>query len=289
VRNYQTNPTGDQDPENAVVAELATAAAAIDVKEMDRSELPEFLGLSEPAGRQYRVLDLEDLQERPRRVRGEAVLRDPESFAAYVNRHRDLDSTLWADRDRGTVRAVLDDHQKQDGDEPLPRWGAHRATLQLKQTEDWAHWLKLDGQFVDQVRFAEHLDDGAAAIVTPSAAEMIALAQEFTAKRSVNFLSGAVVQSGDVSLSYEETTQARAGQKGSIDIPDSIHLMLAPWEGCPEYELVARFRYRIKDAGLVLGYRLVRADRVLSEAFTAVLQRITTDVEITPYLGIRGS
>jgi uncharacterized protein YfdQ (DUF2303 family) len=272
----------------AVLAEVAKAAAAVEVRDLAATALPDYLGVSLPAGRRYTVMDLEDYHLTPRRKLGTVHVEDPESLAAYVNQHKTPATTLWANRATGQVLAVLNDHEPNpDPGAGTPGWADHRATLQLVQTEDWRHWAKLNGQFVDQVRFAEHLDDGAASIVAPSAADMIALAQRFQASRSVTFLSAARIQTGDTALTYEETTSARAGQKGTIEIPDTILLRIAPWEGCPEYDLAARFRYRIKDGSLVLGYRMVRPDLLLREAFGVVLAAIHTETGITAYLGTR--
>lgn len=274
--------------ENGVLVDTATTAAEVRLDTYDDGNLPELLGISAPAGRTYELRDLERYHPTPRRKTGTIGVEDPESLAAYLNQHKTVATTLWAARKAGTVTAVLDDHQGEaEPGEGLAGWAEHRAVLTMTPTQDWLHWAKLDGRFVGQLEFAEHLDDGATAILTPAAADMIALAQTFSAKRNVNFLSAAKVQSGDTSLTYEETTQAKAGQKGQIEIPDSITLKLAPWEGCPEYQLTARFRYRLGDNGLTLGYRLRRPDLMLRDAFTAVLQQIQHDTDLTPYLGAR--
>lgn len=281
--NYLT--TAVAATENAVLADLAAAAAAVEVRDLEVDAVPDLLAISLPVNRKYVVMDMEAYQRYPRRKVACVDVEDPESFTAYVIAHKTAATTLWAKRQAGTVIAVLDDHE--GGVDGPPGWGRHRAMLRMTVTEDWAHWSRLDGKFVEQARFAEHLDDGSAAIADPPAADMIALAQTFSAKRAVTFLSAARLQSGDVGLTYEETTTAKAGQKGLIEIPETLTLRLAPWEGCPEYEVAARFRYRINDGTLSLGYRMVRPDRVLRDAFGAVLAQIRADTELVPYLGVR--
>lgn len=281
-------PAAAEHTENAAVISAATAAAEITVLDYQIEDLPDLVGVSSPEGRHYTVLDLEQYADRPRTKQAASTVEDPESFSAYVVAHKTPGTTLWANRRAGTVLGMLDDHEPEpDTAEGRPGWGRHHITLRMTVTEDWQHWTKLDGQFKGQAILAEHLDDGAASIVEPPAADMIALAQTFSAKRDVAFRSATRLQSGDVGLTYEETTTAKAGQKGTIEIPDTILLRLAPWEGCPEYDVSARFRYRINDGILTLGYRMIRPDRVLRDAFGGVLSQIREATGLVAYLGTR--
>jgi uncharacterized protein YfdQ (DUF2303 family) len=159
------------------------------------------------------------------------------------------------------------------------------VTLNLPATPDWTLWLGKNGQLLDQAVFAEHIEDGAHCIGDPDPATMLEIAQSFQAHTNVSFKSGSRLTSGETRLQYEEEVNARAGQTGSIEIPDAITLRLQPFEGSPTYEVLARFRYRLAGGNLKLGYRLIRPDIVRREAFLAVGAQITENTGLPVLAG----
>jgi uncharacterized protein YfdQ (DUF2303 family) len=267
---------------HAVVAHLAEQNASgrqvIDLVD-DR-----LVALVLAEGQSVHEVNLDQYADAPSRMKGLVAVADAESFVLYVERHKSMTATtLWGDLDKGSVTAVLDDH---DGTNEYAGWGEHRALLALPATPDWEHWLKLDGTLVSQEQFAEHLEDGAHCIADPDPATMMEIAQTFQARTGVEFKAGHRTQSGETKLQYEETTTARAGQAGSIDIPDSMRLRLQPFEGSPTYELLARFRYRIQSGGLKLGYRLVRPDAAKRQAFRDIVSSITDRTGLPVHMGV---
>lgn len=183
--------------------------------------------------------DMEQYLPTPTRKRGAVALADADSLVAYIERHKStVGTTIWSDLDRARIVAVLDDHQN---DSATAGWGQHRATLQLRSTPDWDHWVKNDGKLLDQQTFAEHIEDGADAIREPAPATMLEVAQSFQAKRGVNFSSSRHL-GGEVEFAFEETVAARAGQKGKLEVPSVFTLGVAPFEGASLYELKARLR-----------------------------------------------
>jgi hypothetical protein len=79
---------------------------------------------------------------------------------------------------------------------------------------------------MSQAQFAEHLEDMAHTIVEPSAADLLEVAKTFQAKRNVDFSQAVRLDSGDVELSYAETTTAKVGTKGHIEVPSVFTLAL---------------------------------------------------------------
>lgn len=266
--------------ENQVIAGLAAKAAARTLIELIPGELA---GLVLEQGQELRQVDLGQFGENPRRKTGSVVLADADSFVEYVNRHRSQgETTLWSNVDNGTMTAVLNDHGVDTGE---PGFGDHRAKLQVKDSPDWKHWAGLDGKFVAQDQFAIHIEDGAGSVKDPDAATMLELAQSFQAATKVDFKSGQRLDSGQVQLRYEETTQATAGHQGSISIPSMISLELQVFEGGAVYALKARFMYRITDGKLVLGYRLIRPDVARKLAFDDLASVVSTGVELPVMAG----
>lgn len=233
-----------------------------------------FYSLVSPDG-SIKVIDLEDQLDRhreaPRRKAGKYAVDDAASFLAYLGKHGDADSEVWADSSAATVTGVLDGNTG-DG----ARFEQHRVVYTARPTDAWKAWLKLDGQLVDQSTLAEHLEDRALDIIEPSAADMLELAQTFTATIGVNFESSKRLSSGERQLEYREQVDAKAGHAGRLDIPEKFVLAVQPFEGSEKYKVTVRLRYRITNGALRIGYRIERPEDVARDAFAGVVTEIQT-------------
>ncbi len=237
-----------------------------------------------PPGATHVVIDTEKLMEpyadHPRRKRGTVALTTPLSLSQYVNLHQVAGTELFADwRSRKTV-AVLNDHSGGEAG-----WGDHRAVLTLMATPEWTAWTALDGKWLSQEDFAEHILATASDVVSPSAADLMEMAESFVATKSVNFKSGSRLRDGQRQLTYVEVIEAQAGPAGNVTIPESILLRLAPFDGADPVEMGARIRYRINDGALRLGYVLDRPDLVLRDAFAGVVAGVEEQTGITALWG----
>lgn len=257
------------------VAELAAVAAT--PHELEPGQIYGIRG----ADGVLHVTDTEAHANQPRRKRGTVTAADAASFVAYVKKHG-LDQTeVWAHAPTSQLVAVINAHQgtTSDGFEDRAGWGDHRVRLGLVHTPAWVAWTGQDRKLLSQVDFAEHLEDRLADIVEPAAAEMLELAQTFSAKRSVDFESSRRLRTGETTLVYKEEDTAAAGRKGDIAIPDTFTLALRPYEGGDPYRVTARLRYRIADGHLRLGYILDRPDEVLRAAFDDLVNVVHTELD----------
>lgn len=244
---------------------ITTAAAATKPVELD----PEVIYRAPNIG--GAIIDLEEKLPAPRRKSGAVSLYEDDSFSRYVNKHKVAGATeLYGDIDERHVIALINGH-----DESHAGWGDHRARLELAFTDDWRFWTGKQG-LKGQVEFAELIEDGIDAIVTPPGAEMLELAQTFQAHTSVNFRSSTMLDNGQRQLNYSEDVSAQAGANGQVVIPAEFELGIAPFEGCDPYRVRARLRYRISEGKLAIGYTLVRPEDVVRAAFTDVLARVET-------------
>ncbi|MGN6609962.1 MAG: DUF2303 family protein [Jatrophihabitans sp.] len=266
-----------------VIADLADRAAAREVIELVEDRV---IGFVLEHGQHLEKVDFEQYADQPSIKRGTVLVTDAGSLIEYTKRHRHAKgTTLWGDLDKGRVIAVLDDHMIGDASAMGAGWAEHRAVLTLTETPDWKHWAGADGKLMSQASFAEFIEDGATAIIKPAAAEMLEIAQTFHAKTGVDFKSSTRLSSGETQLRYEESTNATAGKAGTIDIPSVFTLGLEPFDGSPRYELVARFRYRIVNGQLALGYKLQRPDLVRKQAFADITAEISTATELPVLAG----
>lgn len=233
-----------------------------------------------PAGATVKEFDLEKFEPRPTRKRGTAQLFTAGSFADYVKVHDQGEVSIFADVTEAKVVAVLNGDTAQTAG-----WGDHRAVLQLRHTDPWKHWSKLDGQLVRQQAFAEHIEQGLVEIVEPAAAEMLEIAQHFQANTSASFQTSKLLSNGQVQLKYVENVDATAGAAGQLSVPATFTLALQPFEGSDSYKVAARLRYRVQGGQLAIGYQLDRPNDVLQAAFDDVLNEIAETTANLPYAG----
>lgn len=239
------------------------------------------------------VIDLERFALDPRRPRGRFEFHTTASLVQYVQRHR-LDGAelggpgmpeVYADIDRVRIVAVLNVHEG----ETDAGWHDWIAAVTLRSTPEWKAWAKHDGELLDQVEFAEHLEDRLDDIVDPPAAELLEVARTFEAKRDVAFRSAIVVESGARQFTYNEQIEARAGAEGKVTVPSRFGLGLAPFEGSEAFRLEARLRYRITGGRLAIGYQLVRPDLVLRAAFLDAVLAVETGTGLVAHQGVHGT
>lgn len=264
--------------DSAVVAELAEAAT-----EPAALEPGTVYAVSKGHGN-IEILSTDAYAERPRRAESVRTVHDAASFNGYFIRHKKDESEVWADTVNSTVVGIIDAHGPASG----PGWEKHRVNLVLEKTKPWLAWTQHDGHWFDQLDFAEFIDQRAIDVVSPGHLELVEMAQHFQAHRNVEFKSSERAADGQIQLNYEETVEARAGQRGDIKIPESIQLVLRPYVGGPPYYVAARFRYRIRGTSVVLGYLLERPQEILDAAFADIVELIrngkehTEDREATP-------
>lgn len=225
-----------------------------------------------PENYETHVIDLDALRAPhragPAHKAGNYQVVDVASFLAYYDKHAGPAPEVWVGD--GSVTAVLDAHMNNE-----TQWEKHRLTLTLRHSPEWNQWISKSGQLQGQQGFAEFIEDAAANVVTPDAATMLEVAQSLQAATKVDFKSAYRTRDGQRAFRYEETTTARAGQKGELEIPERITLALRVYLGQDPVPVNARFRYRITDDGLRLAVVLDQVPEILEAARDAVVDQIT--------------
>lgn len=234
------------------------------------------------------TIDLTDdrFLEFPRRKRGTVTVRNVASFAQYYGKHSSTFSEVFADLDAGTFTAVLDAHGPEGED---VAWQQHRLILQLQQTLPWKTWTGRDRMMLAQQDFAEFLEDNARDVAANSAdpkkavtaADLLEVAQHFQAHTKVNFTQGQRLATGQTQLTYTEEIEARAGQRGTVEIPAEFDLAIVPYEDCAPKIMAARFRYRLNNGKLTLGYFLNDPARTAREACEEIAAKIAQMCTVT--------
>jgi uncharacterized protein YfdQ (DUF2303 family) len=235
---------------------------------------------------QVHKIDLtgDEYREYPKHKAGTVTVRNVASFAHYYAKHSDDSSEVYADLDKGTFTAVLDAHlDAHGGGAYTARWEKHRLVLALEQTLPWVTWTAMDRQWMTQQVFAEFIEDNCRDLHPDgrvSAADLLEIAQHFQAHTKVNFTQGTRLATGATQLVYQETIEAKAGNRGDITIPGEFDLAIVPFDDCEPQVLPARFRYRRSAGDLRLGYFLNDPQRVAREAVAEVASVLAATCEI---------
>lgn len=244
------------------------------------SSMPDLVVRVVPNSYRVDTFDLTKYRPAPLRRVGHPVFHEPASFGAYVAAQKVVGTMLYADvtggRGGAQMTAVLDGHEPTEVG-GTAGWSEHRASLVLRETNPWTRWMKYSGVEQTPEDFAEFLEDNALDVRDPDAATLIEVARNIEVHKDVSFQSVTRPTSGGRRLHYDETVTARVGESGAIDVPETLTLALAPWEGVDPFAVTAQFKFRLRAGRLHLSYTLVRPEAVLETAFFGMPATDTTE------------
>ncbi len=255
-------------------AALAAGAAIAEPKELkgDYAVLPHGCSMA----------SLERFKQQPDRKRGEARFKREGEFSDYVKAHKTSSTVIFADLEHFSLQAVLDHHDK--GAAAAAGWGEHRALCALPIDPDWKTWTDNDDKAMDQVHFAQFLEDNLPAIKKPDGAELLEIAQDLEAKSNVTFKSAERLSDGRRAFTYSDEPTQKVG-KGKMELPEEFLVNVPVFRWGKRYDLTAKLRYRIREGQLVLWYHLVRPQDVSDEAFKRVIEAVNVETKTTVWLG----
>lgn len=245
-------------------------------QEYRNDDMPEVIILNE----HLKVHDLEQYQSVPRLVRQQVELRNTDSFIEYVERFKLRSTVLFANYEGLFISAVIDYHGASDE----PSWCTHKARLLLKSSPEWARWIGNSGKSISQETFADFLEDNSIDIISPDAATILEAATHLEEAKEVTFKSGINLSNGSLQLNYTEEVGGKQ-RENALTIPKVFTLRLRPFHLGDYVEITARLRYRIKEAQLYFIYILDRPERVIEEAFKAVIDRVEAETQLVPFNG----
>ena len=275
----------DIDNAAQLIKDLALGTASPEVLEPGRI----YAFMTETGPELVDLFTDEKYLDAPRRKHGTVTVDDVASFAQYWDKHAygadaaPNGSEVFADIKTATITAVLNAHQAHE-----PDWQDHRLILKLAVTPEWAAWAGSNRTMMPQVPFAEFIEDHLADIAADgpcAGADLLEMAQEFHAHGKTEFKQGTRLASGQTQLVYTETIDAKAGERGQITIPGAFELGIRVFDDLEPYRVKARFRYRITDGALKLGYHLNDPERVVRDAVGLVVAKAEAACGVKIMLG----
>ncbi len=217
----------------------------------------------------------------PEFIHRAVTLLDVASFADYIDRNTDASGAgyahgsgvleVWANIDARNVTAILDGHTG---------LRKHTATLALKVSREWAEWAAIDGKLLNQATFAQFIEDHMSTIAEPGGALLVDICETLTGKTNVNWRSQTLGRNGQRQFVYEETIEAKAGQKGDLAIPTELTLVLRPFQGADPVAIKARFRYTLTEGRLSIGVKLAEPERALEDAFSLIVDQVQESIPV---------
>lgn len=213
------------------------------------------------AERGVQTVDLQKHNAAPARKTGTLVVFDSESLNKMLQDNAVPGATtiyVNPDADKPAVVAVINGNGTAG-----PGFGDFRVSIGFRPTPQWTKWKAIDGELIPQADFAEFIEDNLADIATPDGATMLEIVTYLQATRSVDFKSGIKLSNGVVQLTNNESVDATVGA-GNIAVPDVFEIALSPVFGVTPFKVPARFRFRIHERRLLLGFRLQRIEDVMA-------------------------
>jgi uncharacterized protein YfdQ (DUF2303 family) len=218
-----------------------------------------------------KVEDLSKFLPPPDRIKQRVELLNVPSYVEYVNRFKSDESTIFANEPTAQYETVLDYH----GSENAGGRGTqdHLAVYNCPKSEQWKAWTEKDGQWFEQVAFAAFLETNLKEIVSPPGAVFMEVALQLQIHKSAEFQSEVRLDNGQVNFRYEEVVKGQT-KAGDLLIPQSFTLKMPVFvDGSPQ-ALEARFRYRMEEGKLKMGYQLIRPLEVWNAAVKVVTDEI---------------
>lgn len=231
-----------------------------------------------PEGMQLATLDRLLDPERPQRTQASPSFDDALSLIEYFNRFKDAASTLFADLDSSSVRAVLDYHESGKD----ARYRDHKATFVAKHSLEWLTWVKNSGTRMSQEQFAAFIEDNAPDIQSPTAVDLYAMALSLETAGKSEFKSHKRLEDGSVSFVFTDEVN---GTSNGVPFPKQIEVALRPYLGCEAVPLVARLRFRNDGGKLSLWYDLLRHEQAKRDAFNSIVFEIAVKTATAVLMG----
>lgn len=257
---------------------MKAGAALSDASRADHDAIPFIV-----VPRDYEMVRVEETLPAPIIKRANVDHDELTSFAEFVNLFKSEATRLFVhlETQGGKVLAIFDYHAP-----GKPSWCNDRASYTPKYTPEWLRWAYNNEKSLSQVSFCEFVEDNLAQISEPEGAKMLEVARNLTAKKTVNFKSGVRLDNGDEQLQFEETTEAKAGEKGTIKVPSELVLAVAPFQNGPVYQVNANLRYRITDGKLTFHYKLMNVEKIIQAAMREIVGSVEKATGIKPFMAI---
>jgi hypothetical protein len=194
---------------------------------------------------------------------------------------------IFANEPSANYEAVLDYHR---AGQQVRSNCEHIMRYQCPHSDQWKAWNAGSGKLIGQEEFAAFLEANLHDIRKPVGADMLQIALHLQVHKSAQFESGIRLDNGEVQFRYSEEIRGTAGGKkvGDLTIPPTFELALPVFVDGTVWPVCARFRYRMNEGKLFLGYELIRPQEVFRAAVKSVTVQIAKGLPaVALFQGVR--
>lgn len=254
-----------------------------------------------PADRRFVTLrdELVKWRAAPERKRGVAKAATLDAFVDLVNRHKTADSAVFADPtwSAPSFTAVIDYHEAKSAGRADN--AAHRIAYAFPLSDEWKAWTEAAGEPMQQLTFAQFLEDRISDLCSPTEAEKIDLERRLgrlvaTAAEVMTLSRGLEVNvnsrlknqqrlaSGEAQIAFE-TEHAGADGK-PLKVPGLFMLAITPFFRGETMRIPVRLNYRVgAGGGLFWQFVMFEADKAVTDRVRFDLDRVAKDTGLPCY------
>jgi hypothetical protein len=234
---------------------------------------------------------IEDAVEPPRYVEQVVELDTLNSFINYIREHSSgggdyaTPVVLFATRESGMLSAVFDYHETST----CPGRGINVAGFALKHDDRYTRWAKHFDEWVSQDTLADLIDRNQAAMVSPPAADMLALAENLEIHQSHRVTGKKSMRNGVGEISYE-TDEGPDSTKIPAEIVIGVPIykgLLSETGALLAWQIRLRIRYRISNQRVVFQLVPEGLEEVLDQAWSSVVMQVLEADVATVFEGAR--
>lgn len=221
------------------------------------------------------VSDLQYMLEKPLYKKFHHQVQDLSSFLALFEMHKTNKTNVYFDIQKHILSVIFDDNCSDD-----TGWRHQIVSFIPEKTRCFKEWIKHENQKFAQVEFAQFIERNLLDIVEPSSADILSVAHNLQAKKSVKFSSSLKLSNGSNEFTYQEDVRGTT-RDGKLDVPETFKIGISIFEGTDPYQIEARLRFDIKDGELVIWYELVRLDDVVKDVTNTIVNEVEDKTGLT--------
>lgn len=298
-----TLPSGDSIKAIKALADAAGTDLAVAKLGTPIHGLPDAIPvlINRDSGQAVGILNLfEAFRFAPARKFGTAKVSTLESFIDLVNRHKTSDTVIFASTDwqKPSLTAVIDYHENANGGKADN--GKHRIHYEFPLSEEWKAWNAINGEKLQQVEFAEFIEDHIAELSAPDTMEeedfrskfgfkvaypneLVALSRGLQVHTESRVKNNVVLQTGEGEITWDEEHRDAGGNK--LNVPGMFILSVPPFFMGDAARIPVRLRYRVQAGAVVWICQLYRPDVHITQQVMRDLERAANETELPHFQG----
>ncbi|CAB5162450.1 Protein of unkown function DUF2303 [uncultured Caudovirales phage] len=247
--------------------------------------------------------DFDAYRDIPLRREGTANHTRLDSFIAHVNRFKGENSAIFAVDNMASPRltAIFDYHHV--GHDSIPANLKHQSVYSFPLSDEWKSWSDANGKTMAMSDFAAFLEDHIVDVTADAPSS--AAAKDFLAKSGGNLASPSKLieiarglqvnetstlrearnlSSGEAEVVFQSEHQDANGNK--LVLPNAFMICIPVFARARVYDqILARFRYRKHNGGIVFWFDLWRPDMVFENAFTDACTQVREETALPLFVG----